>query len=785
MKSKRLLSCLLALTMVLAMTALPASAATTFPDVQTHWAKSYIEEMTAKNMFKGYDDGTFRPEGKLTTAEALALCARTVGLDDNTGAQIAEDRKKELTDLMGNDQYWFHREFAICLETGILSFSDLKNLYQSGALTTSIYKEDLAVYLVRAMQLGPMAERLTTYSLSAFSDSAAIADSAKPYVYLLNIYGIVQGDTDKAFGPKLEVTRAVMSTMLSRSLAFMEEHGIEADLPTYSRYDFSQGSIAAVSSGSNGITLLTLNNDLTGAVENTLSLPSDVAVYENNMLTGVTALKTGRHARVCIDSRGNPYAVRVSDALDVDTYSVNGIDGNDLAVTSGGMGRIFTMDRFTQVQVGTKTIGDRSIVDPEAGYTNAVCKVDDQGRLVAVQLTGGTRLEEGIFYGITKSTTSSANNILRVSGFDGVVRSYTMPVGAAVTVNGVLGNLNNTHEGSYVALRVNNETGYVVSAALDAVTQYVQGGVKAVSYSSDVNTLTVLNLSTNKSTTYNVAKNCSITYNGEQTLLRNIQKDYYVTVRIAGGELARIDAYPGSTVISGVLTGRTYGTGADAATLTLEITREDETVVSYAVDLTDPPAILRNDEESTLDKLRTGDKVDVTIRYNNVIKINAVPQSANVTGIVDRIIQEKGGSTLEMTLSTGEEVSYSILSGISVTQNGKDMTLGDIQPGYRLAMVVDGDQVSAIEIQQAVNKGNKLEGTIVYVQTTGNKYILLRVVDEVGNERIVTVNVSSDTRMLEGSTGNNLGIKDLTAGEALEITGSYSGSEFNATIIIR
>ena len=76
MKVKRLLSGLLALVMVLTATILPASAATTFPDIQSHWAKSYIEAMTAAGMFKGYEDGNFKPANQLTTAEALPSIIR-------------------------------------------------------------------------------------------------------------------------------------------------------------------------------------------------------------------------------------------------------------------------------------------------------------------------------------------------------------------------------------------------------------------------------------------------------------------------------------------------------------------------------------------------------------------------------------------------------------------------------------------------------------------------------------------------------------------------------------
>ena len=180
MKMKRLLSCLLSLALALSLAALPASASSaTFPDIQSHWAKSYIEEMTDANMFKGYEDGTFKPENKLTTAEALALCARAVGLDENTSAEIADDYKEAVDDVLDGSQSWFYREFAVCLETGVLTTSELRSLAQSDALTEPIAKEDLAVYLVRAMQLGPMAERLSSYPLT-FQDTSSISESKRP-----------------------------------------------------------------------------------------------------------------------------------------------------------------------------------------------------------------------------------------------------------------------------------------------------------------------------------------------------------------------------------------------------------------------------------------------------------------------------------------------------------------------------------------------------------------------------------------------------------------------------
>lgn len=782
MNMKRLLCSGLALVMTLSLAVVPAAAATTFPDIQNHWAKSYIEEMTEANMFKGYEDGTFKPENKLTAAETLALCARAVGLDSQVTARIAEDRKEDLDAILDGAQSWFYKEFAICLETGILSYSDLKVLVQSGQLTKAIEKEDLAVYLIRAMQLGPMAERLTSYDMG-FTDTMAISADAQPYVYLLNIYGIVQGDEKNAFSPKLEVNRAVMATMLSRALAFMEKNGIEADLPDYTDYDFAQGTIAAVSSGADGITLLTLNNDLTGLADLTVSLPAEVQIYENNMRTFATALRAGRHVRVRYNNKGVAESVRVGGVLQSYDGAVNGIDGDQLAITADGKGMILTLDRFTQVQVGTRSVGDRSIIDPASGYTRAFCQVDDQGRLVSVRFTGGTRQEEGIFLSMDR-----AANTIQVAGFDGVNRSYTLASGAAITVNGLTGTLNNSYEGDYVSMRVSNEdNNSVVTVAVDDVTKYIQGGIRSVSYSGQTNTITVQPLDNSRATTYNLAAGCAVTFNGEATQLKNLQKDYFVTVRLSGTEAVRVDAYPGSTVTEGVITGRTINT--NNASITLQVTQEDDTVVAYTIELADQPTVERSGEKSSVDKLRVGDQVSVTVRYNLVTRIEAMPQTANVTAVIDSILQTASGYTLNLTLSTGEEAAYAVAAGISVTQAGKEIDVSALKPGYRVGLVLNGDQVTSIEVQQAANAAGRLSGTILYVNESSSasgRYLLLRVVDDLGQENTVRVNLVTGASILEASTGKTIYYRDLLAGDAVEITGSAkSGSEFEATIIIR
>lgn len=780
MKVKRLLSGLLALVMVLTATILPASAATTFPDIQKHWAKSYIEAMTAVGMFKGYEDGNFKPENQLTTAEALALCARAIGLDSGTTLDIATDYYDTVKTTLKNEQTWFYQEFSICLATGILTTSDLKSLYQSGALTKPIEKEDLAVYLVRAMQLGPMADRLTSYPLT-FDDASSISSDAKPSVYLLHVYGIVEGDEFNDFSPKLNVTRAVMATMLTRAIAYMQAHGTSPDLPAYTDYAFRQGVISSATE-TNGTIQLSLNSDLTGAAIGTITLPANVKIYENNMESTSSALKNGRHARVCLDSSGTPFAVRVSAELETFTATVNGIDGKDVAVTVNGTGRLLTMDRFTQVQIGNKTTGDSSIVDAGANYTTAVCKLDDQGRLVAIQFTGGTSTVEGILSNYTRASTSSSSATIQIIGFDGVTRSYTVPSGATVTVDGLVDSLSTSLKDSYVVLRLLDEDASVQSVSVDTKSNYVQGAIRSVD-SSD-GTISITRLSNDRSATYDVTSSAIITYDGKNTRLKDLDKNDFVTILLnESDDATMIQAYPSSTTAEGTISERTFGSGSDT-TITFVITQKDGTMASFKVDLSDPPTVERDEEDSTVDKLRVGDEVEFTIRYGEVTRVKATTQNVNLTGTVERIIQEKSGYTLEMLLSDGQKVSYTVDSTVSVTQNNKEVALSSLKPGYKLGLAVNGDQVVAIEIQQAVNSGNKVSGTILYVDYAED-IIYLRATTDTGGEEMVTVSVPSSAVILNASTGKSLVLRDLASGNIIEVNGSYSGTIFQATVILR
>ena len=103
---------------------------------------------------------------------------------------------------------------------GIVTKSELAGM----DLKAEIKKEQLSVFLVRAIQLQDDAEALSDAELT-FADSHTITASCRGSVAELAVLGIVKGDDENNFSPDLSVTRAVVATMISRSLDYLSSAG--------------------------------------------------------------------------------------------------------------------------------------------------------------------------------------------------------------------------------------------------------------------------------------------------------------------------------------------------------------------------------------------------------------------------------------------------------------------------------------------------------------------------------------------------------------------------------
>ena len=419
MKGKRIAVLALAAAMTVSLLVLPAGAVS-FTDMEGHWAREDVEYLAGLGVINGTSATTFSPSRQMTACEALLFCSRTTGVSAADKKQIAADRAEQLGQILPEEVYsWAAEEIAVCLETGIINEYELEAMCTSGALLKSITRENLSMYLVRAMQLEAMAKSLTSYSLN-FADTSSIAEVLKPYVYLLSTYGIVQGNSANQFMPKGSLTRAEMATMLRRAMDFTDAQGIYAELPAYTSYPWTGGVITSVSTASDGTTAMVISSNITGV--SSVTLPAAAPIYENNMRTTPTALRQGQYVRVNLDSAGNPQSARLGGALTALSGTVSAIDQGSISLQVNGASRRLTIDRFTKVQVD-QLAGGQELIDPSAGDTQAQCWVDGMGHLAELKLTGGTSSST---QGVLQSITYGSPTILLMQTDQGQSISYQL-----------------------------------------------------------------------------------------------------------------------------------------------------------------------------------------------------------------------------------------------------------------------------------------------------------------------------------------------------------------------
>ncbi len=789
----------LATAVVLALSLLPVSAgAIEFTDVpKDFWGYEEINKMSNKGYAKGYEDGTFKPNGKMTAAETLLFCARATGVDTDTQALIAKDRAEEMKETLpeaNKMNEWAAKEMAVAVEAGVLSIAELEQLAQTDPksekrdkddnvissrtyLEQTMPRENICMYLVRAMQLEPLARSLSSYPLN-YKDADDIAASLRPYVFVLTNFGIVKGKSAGYFDPKGAVTRAEMTTMLSRALAFMDEVGIVTELSEYTSYAWQAGTISNVTSAADGTTIVTLTSDITGVQSYTL--PSGVKIYKDNMIISATALKNGEYARLNLNANGGVKEVRLSGALTSYMGTVSDLTGSKLSLLVGGEARNFTIDRFTQVMAG-KTVGDRTIIDEDAGYTSAVCYVDSLGHLAGVKFSGGTQAARGLVESVT-TNASTGETVLGVTGYNGVVYRYTVPAGIAVTVNGALASLSSGHVGKHVELRVNEDGKTAVSAAVDTVSKFVQGPItrRDISGGGSVPGVTISDRISGKEVTHIINLSAAITFDGKIKTISDIETGWYVTALVSNNAITAIYAFPGSTVVEGVLSNISYG-----APTVLQITKKDDTVVRYDLDMALLPEITRSGKKSTIDKLATGDQLVLTMRYNKVERIEATPQTADLTGTITKVTQETGKVEVEIKLSDGTDVTYSVPEGMTVTQNGAAAKIYDLQPTQGVALVTSGDELLSIEIVTAAASSTSLTGKVYIPATSSNKVMTILVQDTSGEyKQTVQVNVKGANLGSIAST-ESLNVNKFAVGDMVIVYGAYDGATFNATYVLK
>ncbi|SCZ80024.1 S-layer homology domain-containing protein [Acidaminobacter hydrogenoformans] len=174
----------------------PAFAASTFPDINGHWAQPHIEHLLGLNLISGFPDGTFKPNQIITRAQVASILANELGLTAQAAA---------FPDVPAS--HWANGA------VGAIAAHGTMNGYLDGT-----FKPDQAMNRAEIASVLSSAYGFTQSSAtSPFSDVTASHWAFGPIMALVDGY-ITEGYPDGTFKPNNAMTRAEFSVFMAKAI---------------------------------------------------------------------------------------------------------------------------------------------------------------------------------------------------------------------------------------------------------------------------------------------------------------------------------------------------------------------------------------------------------------------------------------------------------------------------------------------------------------------------------------------------------------------------------------
>ncbi|MCD8037307.1 MAG: S-layer homology domain-containing protein [Clostridiales bacterium] len=273
-----------------------AYAASVFADINdVPWsgAATYIERAYELGLMEGYVENNLRyckANNNITYCEATQLMYALMSSYSGTSVSDTVVTKWSTVMQSNNIPSWAYNAVAYALENSILSQTDISIFMSSSSTQNNARREDVAVIFGKALA--------KIYSLSSdaslsYNDASSIANTSVPYVELLNRLGIMVGDSDNNFNPKVNINRAEMSVLVVNTYDVL--NGSSSTTTTTTTTTTATGTVTQYAGTITGITSsgsgysITVSNDGT---TNSFTTTSSTTVSGDSTST-VSGLSTG------------------------------------------------------------------------------------------------------------------------------------------------------------------------------------------------------------------------------------------------------------------------------------------------------------------------------------------------------------------------------------------------------------------------------------------------------------------------------------------------------------
>lgn len=386
-----------------------------------------------------------------------------------------------------------------------------------------------------------------------------------------------------------------------------------------------------------------------------------------------------------------------------------------------------------------------------------------------------TRFSEYRTYGVLSEI--GTNGIL-VKGYDGTAKRVSLPSGIYVRADGAAASLSDKYLGKRIALVRSKEDSLLKGIEIDTGSTVVQGALKAVETETATKKIYITDLATGVATGYTLGTNMGIYYEDAAVQLSSLKAGYYATVIVENNIVTSIYAFPGTYEKTGTLSSIIFG---DPVTFIIADENDEITEISFAASRI--PPIWKGGSLSGADRLRAGDSLKLTVKDCVVTRIDASVKEADLTGTIVRFTRDATGNILTISNEAGVELSYKLAPDVLITQNSRKLTLDSLNAGSKVKLAITDNLVTSIEVDELVTENIVLSGTVMYLNTRDTTF-LLQTPGAAESAQYVSVRLSGTAKVLVAKDGTFSSFKNLKIYDIVDVYGSYSGDQFEATIII-
>lgn len=371
--------------------------------------------------------------------------------------------------------------------------------------------------------------------------------------------------------------------------------------------------------------------------------------------------------------------------------------------------------------------------------------------------------------------TKADINTISIKNSDGDARSFKVPSGVFVTVNGEGALLGDLEEGMSVVITSSNGLLYAIDAIKIIPDETIVGAFKGKQTDTKNTTIKVSDLDSGYVETYTLASNAVIMYEGETATLSAFASGDYVIAELKNGEIAVLNGEPKTVTIEGfVLEGIEF-----SPDVTLKVRDKNDNILTYAVK--SGATLKRNGETTDFAELAIGDDVDLKLEYGIVSQVTAIGINKNVTGTIEEITISK--NTSYITVDTGKDVKeYAVARDVKVTIDGSEGTLYDLRLGATVEFSASSSTVTKLTVASAITN-TEVTGVVKSVNTSF-KVVVLETTNALGDVTESQIFVKDTAKILDASDGKVKSLKDLKEGQRIMAAGSVNTGIFEASSIM-